>query len=811
MLKLKGDKRLNRYTLWVATALLLLSYGLAMGSMSQKSPTFDEQGFIVRGLGYLRGENQQMRVGHPLGINALNAAFLVNDASVKLPVDDPSWTETGFHRPAELFLWEIGNDVGRIMFLARLPSLWLGMLLAAVVGRWAWLLSRRRWAGVLALLLIAFDPNILASTRLATTDLGLALGVTVAGFLLWRYWKRPSWQSLILAGIGLGLMLNTKFTVGLFIPLFALVSLLGMLINPTPQPPSPPTPTLAHSILKFILFYPLIGFFTLWALYGFQMGTLPAQLPMLTQLGGATMPLSHYVEQLLDIGGRLQVATPSFLLGNYSDTGWWFYFPVAFLLKTPLPTLLLLLLAVVLRGVWYVRGLGMATPCPYRGGLRAAFFDDAALLVPALGYFAFALTSEINLGYRHLLPMLPFLAVFTANSLAQIQILYADRKSRLTQRLFPAFVGGMAGLLMFIILWMYPHYLAYFNLLAGGPQNGWRALVDSNLDWGQDLGALSGWMVENGVEEVWLSYFGEARPEYYGIKYQGLDSWPPRLWNPQIRPYSPSNPAPGIYAISATNLQGVQFANRDQFAWFREREPIAKIGYSIFLYEVLPMGEPVELALGGVQLDEIAPEDLAQLGTNQLILHWFDPTQSMLIPIGPKGKRILVFQKEDLESIDFISTTSFYLLGVSEDYLIYSIPTREFSILPDSDAIFRNGDDGIWLFSGFARNIEVTAESINLQTTWIQQSNPSPVKMFVHLLDEQGNLVAQWDGLGVAWQGWRMGDILFQDHQLPLPADMVDGSYQLVVGLYNPQTGQRWRTEDGADSFLLKSIMIGEE
>ena len=90
-------------------------FGLALSSMAQKAPTFDEQGFIVRGLAYLRGHTQ-IRVGHPLGLNALNAALLAGDEAVNLPVDDPSWGGTSFHRPGELFLWEIGNDKGRGFF-----------------------------------------------------------------------------------------------------------------------------------------------------------------------------------------------------------------------------------------------------------------------------------------------------------------------------------------------------------------------------------------------------------------------------------------------------------------------------------------------------------------------------------------------------------------------------------------------------------------------------------------------------------------------------------------------------------------------
>ena len=219
-------------------------FALSVSSTKGDAPTFDEQGFLVRGLAYLRGEanggNRHLRVGHPLGLNALNAALLFNDPTVRLPSDDPSWQETSFHRPAELFLWEIGNNVAHVIFLGRLPTIWLGLLLAAVGGRWAAEMaysvsgkqrarSTPAVASLVALLLLAFDPNILAHTRLATTDLGLAAAAAAANFTLWRFLRRPTWGRVALAGVGLGLLLNTKFTALLFLPFFAALLLLAFI------------------------------------------------------------------------------------------------------------------------------------------------------------------------------------------------------------------------------------------------------------------------------------------------------------------------------------------------------------------------------------------------------------------------------------------------------------------------------------------------------------------------------------------------------------------------------------------------------
>ncbi len=332
---------------WLQTAVLLLFFGLAVHGLLQKSPTVDEQGFLVRGLGYVRGQNSHMRVGHPLGLNAWNALLLRGDESVRLPLDDPSWAETSFHRPAELFLWEIGNDVAHTLLLARVMTVFLGMLLCAVVGRWAAELARNRWAGFFALALCALDPNILAHSQLTTTDLGLATGAAVAGYTLWRYTQNPTPANIALFGLGLALLNNTKFTAVLFLPFFGLILLRFWILdfrfwrrtNPLQNPKSK-----IQNYIHHLAFLVLTAFLSLWAMYGFQIGTLPAELPAFPQLAGLTLPLAHHLEQLLDIGNRAQQGAPSFLMGDYRTTGWWSYFPIAFALKTPLPTLLLLVI-----------------------------------------------------------------------------------------------------------------------------------------------------------------------------------------------------------------------------------------------------------------------------------------------------------------------------------------------------------------------------------------------------------------------------------------------------------------------------------
>ena len=874
---------------WVAALLLGVMFALALTSLRDEAPTFDEQGFLVRGLAYLRGEanggTRNIRVGHPLGLNALNAALLVNDPTVRLPSDDPAWGETGFHRPAELFLWGIGNDVARTMFLARVPTIWLGLLLAAVAGRWTaematgWGAGRSAgMAGVLALGLVALDPNILAHTRLVTTDLGLAAGAGVAGYTLWRFLRRPSWSAALLAGAGLGLLQNTKFTAALFVPLFALVVVVALWARRRTIDRRLPA--------QLLIIYPAMALLTLWATNGFQVGPLNAPLPLLGDLGGRAVPLSHYLDQLLDIGGRLQVGTPAFLLGRYSDSGWWWYFPVAFLVKTPLPVLLLLLFALLRIVMGLIdsrtqhnyltssvdhhspfpsppgrgtgrgssalaspnpseregdaslpsppgRGIGrgssaLPSPNPSQGEGDAPFPspagrgtgrgssmlpspnpsqgegdapldtpDLAALLIPAAGYFAIALTTDINLGYRHLLAILPFLyvliGVVTAEAFARGRVGrgWAARVMRVAPAVALLWLAVIA-------LWLHPHYLSFFNVLAGGPDNGWRVLVDSNIDWGQDLARLKTWQAVNGVERVWLSYFGEGRPEYYGIVYDGLDSFPPRLMNPGARPFYPHDPAPGWYAISATTLQGVHFADHDQFRFFRERRPDAKIGYSIFLYNVPARGEPADLLLSNTQVDELTAVDFALLQTNDVRLRWFDGDQALLLPDSTAPLWLLLPVRSEFSAfMSHFLTIAPQPEATGPSYRLYRAnaypPQAERQLMLDGHAMTYTADNAV----------TIGDELVMVTTGWRQGGQPRPIKIYVHVRDAAGQIVAQWDGLGAAWEGWRLGDTLVQTSTITLPESLAPGDYRVVAGLYDPLTNQRWRFADGQDGVEL--------
>jgi hypothetical protein len=317
-------------------------------------------------------------------------------------------------------------------------------------------------------------------------------------------------------------------------------------------------------------------------------------------------------------------------------------------------------------------------------------------------------------------------------------------------------------------------------------------------------------MDRNGVDHVWLSYFGEARPEYYGIGYTGLDSWPPRLMNVQARPFYPHDPAPGVYAISVTNLQGVHFQNHDQFAWFRRREPVDKIGYSIFIYEVEPYGRPVELALGGLQLDGLAAADYARLGSNDVTPHWFDPAQSLLIP--PGENRWLALRRDATVAVNWAPLLDSWAAEVVTDgYTLYRLPAEDAATGAPEERL-NNGTGEVALTSATWQPGKVTAaDDVTLETAWRKEAPPQPVKIFIHLTNAEGQIVSQWDGLGVAWEGWRAGDGLRHVHHLAVAEETQPGTYGFWAGLYHPESGRRWQTAGGDDRIYLGEVEVVDE
>ena len=482
--------------------------------------------------------------------------------------------------------WEFGrrflyrwNDAERLLFLGRLPMVGLGAVLGLAVFLW----TRRHWglpAATLALLLTVFSPDLLAHGGLVTTDAGIALFLFLSVTAFAALLERLTPARALRTALALGAAFATKFSA---VVLFPILGILGLLAVVRRRPltlawrgrewtAESPWRRLAL-LLAVALVLALAVVVLIWACYGFAARLSPDAAvegsfewsrvepsnawlrSAASAVRGSGLLPEAYVFGFLRFFKHSE-ARPSFLLGAVSEQGFWYFFPVSFALKTPLALMLLLLLAVATRRAH-----------------RASWPLEAALLVPVAVYLAVTMLRTLNIGHRHLLPIYPFLFVMAGRSAA-----WAAARSRAAL----AVVAALACWYAVSVVRVHPHYLAYFNEAAGGPANGYRLLVDSSLDWGQDLPALKRYVESRGIPHLKLSYFGSADPSYYGIPADLLPSHmlpPPREVLRAVRPGD-------LLAVSATNLQGLYLAAEDKplMAILRSRRPLDNVGYSILIY-----------------------------------------------------------------------------------------------------------------------------------------------------------------------------------------------------------------------------------
>jgi hypothetical protein len=526
--------------------------------MRMKSATYDEPIYVTAGYTHLALRDFRVNPQTPPLAKLIAAAPLLA-LDVTFRTDDVAWREGYQNKLARQFFYR-WNDAGRVLFWTRLPVVALACLLAAAVYLW----TRRRLGGgaaVVALLLCVLNPDVLAHGQIATTDVALALFVFLTVVLFERVVERATPLRVIGAGLCLGAALATKVSAVVLFPVLAVLALLAG---------RPRWKALAATLAAMTL----TAWGVLWAAHLFQPSV--SSDPRSPAYGWNLLPAGHPMGAALRTardwrllpepylyGLSFRVAANSdaeegvanaFLLGRTSETGWWYYFPVTFALKTPLPLIAMLIGAAVLL---------------VRRGLRR---EDAWVWLPAAAYGGLMMAQRLNLGHRYLLPVYPFLFVAAAGFAAWA----LERGAPAWRRWL---LGGLLAWYAVGTLRVHPHYLAYFNEAAGGPRNGYKRLVDSSLDWGQDLPGLKAWQDRHGAARLKLSYFGMADPEYYGIRCERLPGFPP-----PAQVVTEVNPG-DVLAVSATNLQTVRLdQGRRLMRRLRETEPIDQVGYSILIY-----------------------------------------------------------------------------------------------------------------------------------------------------------------------------------------------------------------------------------
>jgi 4-amino-4-deoxy-L-arabinose transferase-like glycosyltransferase len=553
---------------------------LAVTSLRTQSATFDEGSHLPAGYTYLELGDHRLNPEHPPLVKIL-AALPLLFMDVTMKADDEAWAMRRQWEFGKRFLYR-WNDADRLLFWGRLPMVALGALLGVSVFLWA----RRRHGlrvATLALFLCVLSPDVLAHGQLVTTDVGITLFMFLSVVAFDAASRRVSPGRVVLAGLAAGAAFATKFSAVLLLPILAGLALVAVLAR---EPVTLALPGRAPHEIRgrgarmaamagVLAAVGLLSLFIVWASYGFRSRLSPDPAVDAAFEWSRVEPdsaLQRPVARLVRASGVLPDAfvfgflrffkhsepRPAFLLGRVSSEGWWYFFPVTFLLKTPVPLLALL-------------GIAAATRRVHRRPWR----EELVLWLPVGIYAAVAVVRALNIGHRHLLPIYPFLFV-AAGRVADWA--FSPPAPRGRALLVSALCGWHAASTALI----HPHYLAYVNELGGGPGNGYRLFADSSLDWGQDLKGLKGYLGRRGIGYVKLSYFGTADPAYYEIPGDLLPSHmlpPPRVTAREVRPGD-------LLAVSATNLQGVYLPPEDQplMARLREAKPIDNVGYSILIY-----------------------------------------------------------------------------------------------------------------------------------------------------------------------------------------------------------------------------------
>lgn len=546
---------------WVFLSALILCLVLIqqLPGTLQQSATFDEVYHISAGYALWRSEKMPwLREEHTPLLRQLVALPLLL-LHPQLPQDATNRGDLA-HR----FFFDNVVAPDTMLFWARLPVVALTMLLVLGVQSWAQELWGLR-AGLLAGLVAALDPNLIAHGQLATSDVGVTCFFFLALYAFWRLLRRPSRGHLVVTGLAVGLALASKFSAVLIVPVLALSGFLYLVNRGAER-----TRHDGRRLLGWLLVIGLLALAVLVVDYGGEFRPVwdMALEMQASEQGSVTppnsgalvdfvltrlpIPLPSYWYGLWLVQRDVQGGRPVFLWGQHSS-GWWYYFPVVLLIKTPLATLIL---------------VGVALTLLLRSGLRNRY-GLLFLILPVAVWLGIAMTSRLNLGYRHILPIWPFLFV-AVGSLAAVPPIGWRQVALL----------ALVGWLAVSAITIFPHHLAYFNELVGGPGEGYRYLVDSNLDWGQDLKGLARYQREHALGKIYLAYFGTADPDYYGIEYECMPSYGLLACDDAPIPRS------GILAVSATCLQGGCTGDPQAYRWLLDETPVAKIGYSIFVYEL---------------------------------------------------------------------------------------------------------------------------------------------------------------------------------------------------------------------------------
>jgi 4-amino-4-deoxy-L-arabinose transferase-like glycosyltransferase len=562
---------ITRKWAWAAVFALLVVQALQMAFVvHRESLTFDEDNHIFAGYMMHKTADFGLNPEHPPLVKLLATLPLLGKTLWTPPLQGRDFKIESYLDGRD-FLARNDGPAQHLVFRMRLTAGLLALALALVV-----FLAAQEWfgtgAGLIALLLLVFDPNILANSALVTTDIGVSLFFLLSVYAFYRYIKQPTLLRLLLAGIAAGLLLATKHSGILLAPMLLL--LIGWEILCTPKGTRGKLALRRTGALAAIV---AIGVLVLWSFYGFRYAARPNGLVLSTSLENYTAPLSHfnasailtiarlhllpesYLMGLVDVK-RMAQFYPTFIFGEIYPHGQWWYFPIAILIKTTLGLLALIALA------FYAIVTGRL-----RKRRELAF-----ILIPCVVYLGSAILAGMNIGARHILPLWVFLFILAAAGIVALSSVNR-RWAWLGAALITAHIASSLA--------AFPNFIPYANEAWGGQRNVHNLLSDANVDWGQQLLQVKQWQDNHPNEECWFAYFAhpEVNPATYGIRCHALPTID-TLWLGGSDIIPPN--IHGTILLSAGDLSGCEWpsSSMNPYRAFQSLQPAEMIDYGVLVY-----------------------------------------------------------------------------------------------------------------------------------------------------------------------------------------------------------------------------------
>ena len=593
------------------------------------SAIFDETAHIVAGYTYLKHFDYRFNPEHPPLVKMIAAIPLLFQ-KLNFPTDKDYWNGLNEQWTAgSQFLYKSGNDADKIIFSSRIGPIFLALLLILFIYLWARKLVGRWWA-LFPAFLFACSPLVLAHGHYVTTDIGASLGIFICIYAFTNFLYNQSQKNLFVAGLAFGLAQAIKFSSILLIPYLFLIGIiysLIIIINKQLFANSEKIKIFCAKIAGIIwktALIMIIGYaFIVYPLYLLATWNYPIEkqiadtsaliggfkINMLSDLniwmaGNRILrPFAEYMLGVLMVAQRSAGGNNAYFLGELSSHGWWYYFPLIYLMKETLPALLIIFIG-------FIIGFFDAFQTMARGIKKipekimeylTIHFTEFSMISFITIYWISSISSPLNIGVRHILPTIPFIYILSTGAFKrwlssgsrQISTTSLEKILNQINALFNFWTKIF--LLIILIIWLIsetllaaPFFLSYYNELAGGRMDGYKYATDSNFDWGQDLKRLEIWAGKNleSDEKIAIDYFGGGSPEYYlGTQFE---PWWSARGNPKEEKIQ-------WLAVSVNTLQGAYarltpdfYRNpADEYRWLENyNNPTERAGTSIFIYRL---------------------------------------------------------------------------------------------------------------------------------------------------------------------------------------------------------------------------------